>query len=102
MMAFVAEKILPRYAYYWSFTVNLYQYTNATTVPAMRKSDLEKIPISLPPLDEQKEIVRLLDDLLGREQRTKDLALKTVERVELMKKSILARAFRGELVTNKF
>ena len=57
--------------------------------------------IPLPSLEEQKEIVRLLDDLLGREQRTKDLALQTIERVELMKKLILARAFRGELGINK-
>ena len=101
MMAFIPEKILLRYAFHWSRSVNLYEYTNATTVPAIRKSDLEKIPVPLPPLEEQKEIVCLLDDLLGREQRTKDVALKTVERVELMKKSILARAFRGELSINQ-
>lgn len=53
--------------------------------------------LNLPPLDEQKEIVRILDDLLGREQRAKDLAGKTLDRVEMMKKSILTRAFRGEL-----
>ena len=101
MMAFIPEKILLRYAFHWSRSVNLYEYANATTVPAIRKSDLEKIPVPLPPLEEQKEIVRLLDDLLGRDQRTTALALKTIERVELMKKSILARAFRGELGTNK-
>lgn len=103
MMAFVAdtEKILFRCAYHWSFTVNLYEYTNATTVPAIRKSDLENIPVLLPPLEEQKEIVRLLDDLLGKERRTTDLARKTLERIELMKKSILAKAFRGKLSTNE-
>lgn len=53
--------------------------------------------IFLPPLAEQKEIVRLLDDLLSREQRTKYIATKTLERIDLLKKSILARAFRGEL-----
>ena len=58
--------------------------------------------IFLPPLDEQKEIVHLLDDLLGREQRTKELALKTLERVKIMKKSTLAQVFRGKLDTNDF
>ena len=53
--------------------------------------------IFLPPLAEQKEIVRLLNDLLSREQRTKYIATKTLERINLLKKSILARAFRGEL-----
>ena len=53
--------------------------------------------LNLPPLNEQKEIVRILDDLLGREQKIKDIAGKTLERVEIIKKSILTRAFRGEL-----
>ena len=67
-------------------------------LPRVSEKIILRAEIYLPPLAEQKEIVRLLDDLLGREQRTKDLALKTIERVELMKKSILARAFRGKLI----
>ena len=63
------------------------------------KQFLTGYQLNLPPLEEQKEIVRLLDDLLGREQRTKDVALQTIEHVETMKKSILARAFRGKLST---
>ena len=70
-------------------------------LPRVSEKIILRAEIYLPPLAEQKEIVRLLDDLLGREQRTKDLALKTIERVELMKKSILARAFHGELILGK-
>ena len=70
-------------------------------LPRVSEKIILRAEIFLPPPEEQKEIVRLLDDLLGREQRTKELALKTVEHVELMKKLILARAFRGELGTNK-
>ena len=33
MIAFISEKILPRYVYYWSQSIDLYIYTNATTVP---------------------------------------------------------------------
>lgn len=69
-------------------------------LPRVSEKIILRAEIFLPSLDEQKEIVRLLDDLLGREQRTKELALRTVEHVELMKKSILARAFRGELDSN--
>ena len=66
-------------------------------LPRVSEKIVLNAKILLPPLDEQKEIVRLLDDLLGREQQTKYLATKTLERIELMKKSILALAFRGEL-----
>ena len=66
-------------------------------LPRVSEKIVLSAEISLQPLAEQKEIVHLLDDLLGREQRTTDLARKTLERIELMKKSILVRAFRGKL-----
>ena len=68
-------------------------------LPRVSEKIVLSAEISLQPLAEQKEIVHLLDDLLGREQRTTDLARKTLERIELMKKSILVRAFRGKLNT---
>lgn len=51
-------------------------------------------------LNEQPEIVRILDDLLAKEQQAKEAAEAVLEQIDLMKKSILARAFRGELGTN--
>lgn len=65
------------------------------TVPMVK----EKI-IPLPKLNEQTEIVRILDDLLAKEQQAKETAEAVLEQVDLIKKSILARAFRGELGTN--
>ena len=55
------------------------------------------LTIPLPTLPEQREIVRLLDDLLGRERRIGEAADAVVAHIERMKKAILARAFRGEL-----
>ena len=55
--------------------------------------------IPIPSLEEQKEIVRILDNLLENEQKAKEL-YDVIEHIDLMKKSILARAFRGELSTN--
>lgn len=57
--------------------------------------------ISLPTLPEQREIVRLIDDLLARERAAQQAAEQALASIDLMKKSILARAFRGELGTNK-
>lgn len=97
--------LLPKFLYRFlcfDGTINyLTQFMKGDNSPAIRQNEFLDTPINLPPPEEQKEIVRLLDDLLGREQRTKDLALKTLDRVELMKKSILARAFRGELSINQ-
>ena len=54
----------------------------------------------LPTLLEQTEIVRILDDLLAKEQQAKEAAEAVLEQIDLIKKSILARAFRGKLGTN--
>lgn len=58
------------------------------------------LPIRVPQLNEQAEIIRILDDLLAKEQQAKDAAEGVLEQIDLIKKSILARAFRGELGTN--
>ncbi|MBR2732887.1 MAG: restriction endonuclease subunit S [Selenomonadaceae bacterium] len=42
-------------------------------LPRVSEKNILSAEISLPPPEEQKEIVRLLDDLLGREQRTTPL-----------------------------
>ena len=60
---------------------------------------VETIQIPIPSISEQKEIVRILDNLHENEQRAKELC-DVIENIDLMKKSILARAFRGELSTN--
>lgn len=63
-------------------------------------SGYSKLPIFVPTLSEQTEIVRIIDDLLAKEQQAKELAENAHAKIELIKKAILARAFRGELGTN--
>lgn len=53
--------------------------------------------IPVPSLPEQQEIVRILDNLLAKERHIRDAAENVQNQIELMKKAILARAFRGEL-----
>ncbi len=63
--------------------------------------DIRSIILKIPILPEQHEIVRLIDDLLARERAAQQAAEQALASIDLMKKSILARAFRGELGTNK-
>ncbi|OOO00362.1 MAG: restriction endonuclease [Epulopiscium sp. Nele67-Bin004] len=69
---------------------------------AITRLTLKKIKVAsifVPTLDEQIEIVHILDNLLSNEQQAQQLC-NLLEKIDLMKKSILARAFRGELGTN--
>lgn len=65
------------------------------------QNNMKTIIFPLPSLPEQHEIVRLIDDLLARERAAQQAAEQALASIDLMKKSILARAFRGELSTNK-
>jgi type I restriction enzyme S subunit len=53
----------------------------------------------MPTIKEQQEIVHILDNLLENEQKAKELC-DVIDKIDHMKKSILARTFRGELSTN--
>lgn len=72
--------------------------TAQLTVPI---KGLRKLIVKCPTLSEQHEIVRLIDDLLARERKAQQATEQALASIDLMKKSILARAFRGELGTNK-
>lgn len=61
---------------------------------------IKELNIEIPPIDEQMEIVQIIDNLFDKEQQTKEAAEAVLDQIDLMKKSILARAFRGELGTN--
>lgn len=56
--------------------------------------------IDIPPVSEQLEIVRILDNLNAKGRSTKEIAETVIEQIDTLKKAILARAFRGELGTN--
>lgn len=58
---------------------------------------IASFPIKLPPLNYQLSIVNFLDSVLEKESRAKEASQTVLEQIALLKKSILARAFRGEL-----
>lgn len=61
---------------------------------------MRSLEINLPSIEEQKEIVRILDVILEKEENSKELAEQVIDSIDMLKKSVLAKAFRGELGTN--
>lgn len=59
--------------------------------------ELSEIRLKLPSLNYQLSIVNFLDTVLEKESRAKKAAQTVLDQIALLKKSILARAFRGEL-----
>ena len=80
------------------------EYCHSVKSDAVNQSNINAKKIAAfkmpcPSLPEQQEIVRILNRLLEKEQRACELC-DVIEKIDLMKKAILARAFRGELGTN--
>lgn len=64
------------------------------------QKNLKLVSFPIPTVVEQIEIISILDRAFAKEQQAKEAAEAVLDQIELMKKSILARAFRGELGTN--
>ncbi|MBP5443400.1 MAG: restriction endonuclease subunit S [Treponema sp.] len=83
--------------YYLNQIGKLANYFTGTTIKHLTGQSLAKIPIKLPPLNYQLSIVNFLDSVLEKESRAKGAAQTVLNQIALLKKSILARAFRGEV-----
>ena len=98
------KKIIPEYLYKFLCFDKTIGYLNkfmrGFNSPSIRNNDLLNMPIPLPPLEEQKEIVKILDSILSKEKQVKEIAEKEIERLEDLKKNLLTRAFGGVLGTN--
>lgn len=73
--------------------------SSGINLPRVSEKTISKYKISLPIIEEQQEIVNILDNLLAKYNKIKNLE-QQLEKIELLKKAILAKAFRGELGTN--
>ena len=75
------------------------EMTGAVGQQRVPKTFLENYKMKVPTIKEQQEIVNILDRLLAKYNKIKNLE-QQLEKIELLKKAILAKAFRGELGTN--
>ncbi|WP_183059844.1 restriction endonuclease subunit S [Salmonella enterica] len=71
--------------------------TMGSTAPRINMSDIKSYPIPLPPLQEQHEIVRRVEQLFAYADTIEKQVNSALTRVNSLTQSILAKAFRGEL-----
>lgn len=64
----------------------------------INKTILGNLPIAIPPLKEQQEIVLRVERLFGSADKIEERLAQTRKRVERLESALLAKAFRGELV----
>ena len=100
-----AGNIMPQYMVFFSKTKIYRQYIKDNMVSSagqntISRKGMAKLRIPIPKKDEQEQIVAILENIFEKEQQAKEAAEQVIDKIDSMKKSILARAFRGELGTN--
>lgn len=80
--------------------LKLENYSRATTVPSVRKSDIEAIEIPLPPLPEQHRIVAKIEELFSRLDKGIENLKTAQQQLKIYRQAVLKWAFEGKL-TNK-
>ena len=93
------ENVDSKFMYY---KINDMQKDLEAMAPATAQKNLNlklltSVSVQIPTFPEQVEIVRILDIIIEKETRAKEAAEAVLEQIDLLKKSILARAFRGKL-----
>lgn len=96
------EKVLPKYL---TIVLNsdhilriVRELTIGSTAPRVNMKVIREYPIPVPDFIEQKEIVRLVDQYFAFADTIEAQVKKAQARVDNLTQSILAKAFRGELV----
>lgn len=72
---------------------------SGVAITRLTLTKIKQAKMKFPTIEEQQEIVNILDKLLAKYNKIKNLE-QQLEKIELLKKAILAKAFRGELGTN--
>lgn len=74
------------------------QFSHGGTMDILNLGILKKLPISLPPVEEQTEIVRLVEQYFSLADTLEKNLANAKQRVDNLTQSILTKAFKGELV----
>ena len=96
----VSTKFLWYYMLSDDFVLQASTAGSRSVLPKINQKELSSLTIQITGLKEQEKVVAVLDELFEKEQYAKEAAEQVIDQIDAMKKSILARAFRGELGTN--
>ncbi|MBD2176552.1 restriction endonuclease subunit S [Pseudanabaena sp. FACHB-1998] len=100
----VKETVITQFLYFLLSCENSRQYLRdratgtAGSMPKINQPTLISLPIELPSLEEQKEIVRRVEKMFEKIDRMEEEYQKATKLCDRLEQATLAKAFRGELV----
>ncbi|MCR4722207.1 MAG: restriction endonuclease subunit S, partial [Eubacteriales bacterium] len=90
-----SQDMVMEFLCYYINSISLLPYVTGSAQPKMTQAKMNTIPVPVPSIEEQIEIVQVLNNLIEKQEQASDAADQVIEQIDSMKKAILARAFRG-------
>ncbi|UUK73393.1 restriction endonuclease subunit S [Escherichia albertii] len=97
LVDFNRDLITEKFAYWLLKATNLRVDTSSSAQPVISGAKIYSIEIVVPPIEEQREIVRRVEQLFAYADTIEKQVNNALARVNNLTQSILAKAFRGEL-----
>ena len=101
----ISTSLVTKYLYYFMLSDVFLRYATTagerSVLPKINQKELAVIPISVPPLNEQEEIVRQVDSLFCLADKIESQYRSLKAKIDQLPQAILAKAFRGELVAQE-
>jgi type I restriction enzyme S subunit len=91
------QNVNDKYIFYFLNTIDLALHSRSTTIPSIRKSDIEELLIGFPSTYEQQEIIRQLDLMLAQVEKIKARLDAIPAILKKFRQSVLADAVSGKL-----
>ncbi|AZQ49528.1 restriction endonuclease subunit S [Burkholderia cenocepacia] len=79
----------------------LHSHFRGIDMPGLNLADVRRVPISIPPISEQDEIIKKVDLLFRLCEKIRRRATDAYKKIEDLTPSILVKAFKGELVESE-
>lgn len=99
------EENSPTYLYYLcaspSFKQMVINNSSSTTLPILNKGRFSKLMVTIPPLDEQREIARILDEQLARIDAADSKVQEALDQLNLLKEQLVSAALAGRFSSAK-
>ena len=91
------EIVLPHYIYFYFKTFDLIAISNGTTIPQINNYSFDGLKLTLPNLSGQEKEIKKMRNIEEAVERLTQLYKIKLNYLEVLKKSILQKAFSGEL-----
>jgi type I restriction enzyme, S subunit len=86
--------------WHWFQTIDLKKISDGSNVPQINNGNIEPLEFPLPPLNEQRRIVRSIEQLTDRSNKARAALEDVPKLIAQFRQSVLAAAFRGDLTAD--